>query len=101
VLAVIPGAVAYSARTGRPRDSAQEPGSGPDIVIWAVGRSRQPLCEWPPEQWRPTKIIDLNYAEDSPGLEYAWRLGVDYRSGVEMFRAQAAQQREFWRNHGR
>jgi len=97
VVTAVPSAVPYSARTGQPRPGVMPlPPGGPDIVIWAVGRNRQPACQWPPAEWRPSEVIDLNYSDDSPGLEYAWRHGIAYRSGVEMFTAQAAQQREFW-----
>jgi shikimate 5-dehydrogenase len=97
VLRVLPQAVPYSARRGEPLGGGDGLGTdGPDIVVWAVGRDRQPACQWPPESWRPRRVVDLNYSEDSPGLEYAHRLGTDYRSGLEMFRVQAKLQQEFW-----
>ncbi len=95
-LAALPGAVPYSARTGRPRDGDGFGPDGPDSVVWAVGRSRQGQCTWPPASWRPQRVIDLNYSEDSPGLEYAQQAGAEYTSGLAMFRAQAARQQEFW-----
>lgn len=67
----------------------------PETVIWAVGRAHQ--TNWPPEHWRPTRVIDLNYGEDSPGREYALRTKAQYISGELMFRAQANGQRKFWR----
>ncbi|MEE8331828.1 MAG: shikimate kinase [Acidimicrobiia bacterium] len=97
VLYVLAEAVPYSARSGMPlSDGAGFGSAGPDIVVWAVGRNRQQACKWPPTGWRPHRVIDLNYGEDSPGLEYAHRLGAEYRSGLEMFRVQAELQQEFW-----
>ena len=97
--ASFPGAVAFSARTGRPRaeDAATfDPAWSPEVVVWAVGRSRQPQCAWPPPSWQPRLIFDLNYSDDSPGREYARRCGARYESGLRFFRAQAAAQRRFW-----
>jgi shikimate 5-dehydrogenase/shikimate kinase len=68
----------------------------PDVLIWAVGRSRQAHALWPDPSWRPLLVFDLNYAEDSPGREYALKVGARYISGLEMFRLQAQYQREFW-----
>jgi shikimate 5-dehydrogenase/shikimate kinase len=69
----------------------------PETVIWSVGRSRAGVNS-PPEVWRPKIVIDLNYAEDSPGREYAMRIGAKYISGLAMFRAQGHEQRVFWSN---
>ncbi len=97
VLHALPEAVPYSARSGTPlSDGAGFGSAGPDIVVWAVGRNRQQACKWPPTGWQPRRVIDLNYGEDSPGLEYSHRLGAEYRSGLEMFRVQAELQQEFW-----
>lgn len=93
---VLPQAVAYSAQTGQPREGAPEL---PGALIWAVGRKNwEKSRRFPPEEWRPSWIVDLNYAEDSPGLEYAKHCGAKYVSGLPMFRAQAREQREFWKN---
>jgi shikimate 5-dehydrogenase len=89
----LPRARFFSARTGEERDSAGADAS-PRAVIWAVGRSRKTLM--PPSSWRPEVILDLNYAEDSPGREYALLAGAKYVSGLAMFQAQAQGQREFW-----
>jgi len=96
VLAAVPRGVPYSARGGGPLAGFEDVDGGPDIVIWAVGRSRQAACQWPPSGWAPRLVVDLNYTEDSPGLEYAQRLGVAYQSGLNMFKTQAQRQREFW-----
>jgi shikimate kinase len=68
----------------------------PECLVWAVGRSRMADCQWPPTKWKPKLILDLNYTEDSPGREYALRCGARYISGLEMFKAQAAEQQLFW-----
>ena len=114
-----PQAQFYSARSGAVReltshsggatsreDSTTSEGSGefspsfnPEVVIWAVGRSQS--FSWPPSPWRPQWVVDLNYSEDSPGLEYAKSMGAKYLSGKKMFLAQAHGQREFWQQHMR
>ena len=66
----------------------------PDLVIWATGRSRDFVI--PPLDVRPSLILDLNYGEDSPGLEWAVRDKINYESGLKMFKLQAEYQREFW-----
>jgi shikimate 5-dehydrogenase/shikimate kinase len=70
----------------------------PKMLVWALGRSRLSTSKWPPTDWRPEYVLDLNYTEDSPGLEYALRVGAKYISGRGFFKAQAAHQREFWQN---
>lgn len=97
--AAFPDATAFAARTGAPRDEGQaapDPTGSPEVVVWAVGRSRQPQCVWPPPRWQPRLVFDLNYSDDSPGREYAARCGARYESGLRFFRAQAAAQRQFW-----
>ncbi len=94
-----PDAIAFSARTGQPRAAvaaSSDPAWSPEVVVWAVGRSRQPQCSWPSPSWQPRLIFDLNYSDDSPGREYAERCGACYESGLRFFRAQAAAQRQFW-----
>jgi shikimate 5-dehydrogenase len=91
-----PQAVAFSARTGTPRAKEVLPAQSPDVVVWAVGRSRQSQCAWPPPSWQPRWVYDLNYSEDSPGREYAARCGARYESGLRFFHAQAEAQRRFW-----
>ena len=70
----------------------------PDAIIWAVGRARMSNCQLPPLSWRPRQIIDLNYIEDSPGLEYALLTGAKYLSGKTMFEYQAKKQQEYFSN---
>lgn len=85
----------YSARSGQPIDESNSAES-PLALIWAVGRSRQDQCQWPPENWAIQKVIDLNYTQDSPGLEYAEKVGAQYFSGIKMFEEQAIKQQELW-----
>ena len=109
---ILPQAFFYSARSGElsesPRQFVLESHLGPnsslkasnpvitlsevETLVWATGRSRH--IAWPPH-W-PKRVIDLNYTEDSPGLEFAIRRGAEYISGQEMFRVQAEGQRNFW-----
>ena len=99
----------YSARTGKKRTKATPSVkknvlstaskiSCPDVVIWAVGRARMSDCQFPPLSWKPQKIIDLNYTENSPGLEYALLTGAKYVSGKTMFAHQAKKQQEYFSN---
>jgi shikimate 5-dehydrogenase len=88
VKAVWPGAREIPARQGLN-------GGGADLVIWATGRSRP--FRWPASNLRPNLILDLNYGDDSPGLEWAVRENLPYQSGLAMFKAQAGYQRAFWR----
>ena len=93
----LPFAKFYSARTGKVRvrknkDSRKEV----HTVVWAVGRARMPHCVFPPLFWKPRLVLDLNYTEDSPGLEYALLVGADYVSGRMMFEYQAKKQQDFF-----
>ena len=96
VMAAVPDAAAYSARRAVPVDEDGSEIPDPEVVIWAVGRTRQEDCQWPPARWRPECVYDLNYAEDSPGREYALSRGCRYESGLRMFELQAEAQRAFW-----
>ncbi len=86
----------YSARTGKPLSSEQTASKMPfepiSSLIWAVGRNRHK--KWPSHS--PHKVIDLNYTQDSPGLEFAHSHKIPYISGQSMFKAQAKEQRAFW-----
>lgn len=95
---VLPEADFYSLRTGMNRNH-QHRSLPPDTVLWAVGRSLAEVND-PPESWRPRLVVDLNYADDSPGRAYALSKGAQYISGLAMFHAQAEAQREFWRHTG-
>ena len=86
VLAEWPGATAISARQG----TADE--TPPDLLIWAAPRAREFVFP----RAIPKKILDLNYGDDSPGLEFAALHKVEYVSGLRLFKLQAAYQREYW-----
>ncbi len=95
----LPGATFFSSRTGAVK--AGNPKIKPEILIWAVGRqvfTRQGV--FPPEDWPLKKVIDLNYASDSPGIACAGKFGCQYSSGEVMFVAQAQKQQEFWNECG-
>ncbi len=97
LMRLLPKARFFRARSGEELfDMPLE--QGPDLVIWAVGRDRQQGCVWPSTDWRPLMILDLNYTENSPGREYALKVGATYLSGLDMFREQARFQREFWQS---
>lgn len=91
---LLPQAQFFSARSGELR----EPGSlgdwQPQTLVWGVGTKNN--YNLPPSAWRPELVIDLNYMENSPGREYALRIGAKYLSGAQMFFAQAEGQRIFW-----
>ena len=92
----LPQACFYSARRGVLLFPQNLP-FGVDVLVWAVGRNRMEQgCLWPPEEWRPSLIRDLNYMENSPGREYALKIGAAYESGWTFFKAQAAKQREIF-----
>lgn len=92
---ICPGLVAYSARTGLAREEFLSV-DNPEFVIWGVGRDMMTEAKWPPKSWRPQKIIDLNYSENSPGLEYALNCGAQHVRGDEFFRLQALEQQRVW-----
>lgn len=92
---VLPGSSAFSARTGSLRQGSPPLKKSPRVVVWAAPRGED--LRWPPDDWRPDFVFDLNYKEDSPGREYALRCKARYLSGEKMFRAQAKGQREFWK----
>ena len=90
-----PKAVSYSSRTGQPKDKNQS--MKPDILIWAVGPENfRKKGVYPPRNWKPEKVIDLNYNIDSPGLVCAHNYGCHYQSGLAMFTEQAKEQQRFW-----
>ena len=95
---IFPQACFYSARTGKLLHGQEN--KKIDILIWAVGRNRMKTCLWPPKDWTPRKIIDLNYSEDSQGRcsgrEYALNTGIPYEDGYFIFQQQAQKQREIF-----
>lgn len=91
IKSVIPHVVEYSARTGEPRVAIKDP-LNPRILIWAGSNK----SIFPPSGWHPEIVVDLNYSEDSLAKIYAYNVKAKYRSGVNMFKAQALEQRIFW-----
>ena len=91
LLELLPKATFVSARQGL-RDVPK----GPQQVVWAVGRHRMDQLPWPSDRLQVASVFDLNYAEDSPGIELAMTFSASYRSGSIMFFAQAEKQQEFW-----
>ncbi len=75
------------------RSGSSDPNS-PDLVMWAVPRSRE--FKWPDDTVTPKMVLDLNYTDDSPGLEWAASHNLRYTSGLRMFKLQAEFQREIW-----
>lgn len=95
---ILPQAVEYSARTGKPRDENTDPAFVPDVVIWAAPRLEG--VQMPSSAWTPKYILDVNYVENSMGLEYAQtQPAATYISGLAMFYAQASEQFKFWAKH--
>ena len=96
---ILPLAQFYSARTTQPLNKKHSPlNFSPDTLIWAVGRKRMTEgCKWPPKRWKPAQVIDINYTEDSPGLEYAFKVKAVYKNGLACFKEQANKQRELFK----
>jgi len=97
---VYPQALYFSSRHGTLRDASNSTAifSPPRFLIWAVGRKNFDRGGvFPPSDWPLEMIIDLNYAEDSPGRECAQQFSCSYISGLAMFKAQAQAQKNFWR----
>ena len=93
----LPEASFHSSRSGELKEGTF---FSPNVIIWAVGAG--PFSEkgqWPPEDWRPKEVIDLNYSDNSPGVVCADRYGCQYTSGLGMFLAQGEAQQEFWKKH--
>lgn len=88
VTEALPHAKMIKARSG-----SSDPIS-PDVVIWAVPRSRE--FKFPDDSITPQLVLDLNYTDDSPGLEWAASRNLRYTSGLRMFKLQAEFQRELW-----
>ncbi len=102
----LPLAQFYSARSGQPlkthkktKTKEQEKSFSPKVLIWAVGRKRiEQGCLMPPKHWKPSLVMDINYTEDSPGLEYALKVRAKYQNGFKFFKEQAKKQREIFKS---
>jgi shikimate 5-dehydrogenase/shikimate kinase len=94
VKTVLPDAVSFSVRTGKPRDKAIKFGPNSfDFLIWAAS----PDAELPPKELQFSFIVDLNYKEDSRARELAQIRGIPYFLGLKMFEEQAAAQGRIWK----
>ena len=94
----------FSSREGTLRSHSESSAernieTSPTVVIWAAPRT--PATKMPPPQWTPRLVIDFNYVESSMGLEYTLGLKnkVNYVSGLEFFRLQAAEQIKFFKQN--
>lgn len=76
------------------RDPQPLAAKGPETLIWSASRAHKIV--WPPDSWSPKLVLDLNYAEDSPGKEYALKKKCEYLNGTGMFMVQAQNQQLFW-----
>lgn len=95
--AALASASFYSVRTLSPRTGSAAI-EDPSVLIWAAGSLDINIFnKMPFIGWRPGKIIDLSYTENSPARHYALLSGAEYVSGGQMFQLQAAEQRVFWR----
>jgi len=91
---ILPTAHYYSSQTGQLRDKDILAFASYDYLIWAAPRTE--LAKWPPLNMQVISVIDLNYTDDSMGLEFATQRKIKYVSGAKMFNAQALLQQEFW-----
>ena len=87
---VLPKAHFFSSR----ENTADTFNLAPELVIWAAPRTS--LTKYPPETWQPKLVLDLNYLENSMGLEYAQKKSCSYLSGLSMFKTQALYQQKYW-----
>ncbi len=87
---VLPNAQFFSARSENSDASA----AAPEVLIWAAPRT--PDTKNPPDHWQPKLVIDLNYLENSMGLQYAQKMKCSYVSGLGFFEAQALNQQKYW-----
>lgn len=99
----LPQCVEYSAQTGlrREKQSVSLNLSEVQVVIWACGRFKG--LKFPEDTCQPRCVIDLNYTENSPALDYVQHLKsrgveVQYVSGQTMFFKQAQAQYYFWQS---
>lgn len=92
---VLPHATYFSSQTGLPREGHAVKTSRYSTLIWAAPRTK--ATKFPPDSMQVESVIDLNYAENSMGLEFASNKKMLYTSGIKMFEAQADEQQKFWR----
>ena len=96
---ILPLAQFYSARASQALNKKESSKNFlTKTLIWGVGRTRMKEgCKWPPKKFKPKKVIDINYTEDSPGLEYALKVKASYKNGFTYFKEQAKKQRELFK----
>lgn len=90
----------FSSREGALRNPAENSNFVlPTVVFWAAPRSA--ATKMPPNEWAPRLVIDFNYVESSMGLDYTLSLKnkVNYVSGLDFFRLQAAEQIKFFKQY--
>ncbi|MEK6773054.1 MAG: shikimate kinase [Bdellovibrionota bacterium] len=89
----LPKAKFIQARVGVETKLAK-PIESPAVLIWASSRSVE--TKWPPHSWCPQLVFDLNYQENSMGLEVAQKYNAKYFSGTRLFEIQALAQQKIW-----
>lgn len=98
IKSLLPQADFYSSRTATRQDKGahDEITSSKiyDYLIWAAPRKPETL--WPSINMSFKSVIDLNYTDNSMGLEIAVNRKVEYISGIKMFNSQAKKQQEYW-----
>lgn len=67
-----------------------------NVLLWATG----PDSPVPKFEKTPSKVVDVNYFENSRARVFAQENDLDYVSGLEFFKIQAAAQQEWWRKQG-
>ena len=105
ILNILPQAIPYSARSASLRNEKQQDllqeqlnTNKKTLLIWALGRSdfNKYKMNWPKLNFSVHQVYDLNYAENSPGREFAKLFNANYTSGIAMFEEQAKLQQNFW-----
>lgn len=94
IKSVLPQSFLYSGQTGELRDAQKNGLTQYDFLIWAAPRSHK--TQWPDDEMKVGHVIDLNYTDNSMGLEFASMRKISYTSGLEMFKQQALMQQKYW-----
>ena len=87
---VLPQAIHFSTRIDKIPSGLES--FSPQVLVWAG----LPDAQNPPLSWKPAKVVDLNYRDDSLARVYARSVGAQYYSGLRMFQSQAEGQKKFW-----
>ena len=95
---VFPNADLASVRSGQLRNE-QPLKPHYNLVVWALSPEYH---KFPVLEKRPDLVIDLNYVENSSAKEFClqWDPPLRYYSGLEMFKKQAEEQRNYWLSKG-